>query len=840
MDENNIESITVKDIKKRHPFRVLIPLFVSQTIGAFNDNGMKAMLPIMAAFQFGKSSMDQTNQVVSILLVLPFVLFAPWAGWVSDRFSKKDVVSLSLLSQVLGLGVLAGALFFENLMLGLCGFFLLAVQSAFFSPGKKGILKELVGSDRLGMAVGWMEMLTMMGILGGAFVAARYFDQLVPNHGGWGAGFILSLVAIGLAVFSWILFIPTPRTEAPRATPFRIRVLWSHWRDLTSLWRDRRLRAAALGDAWFWSVGSFFYLVLVKLSGEVVKGEIGMGTLYGYWFLLLGLGIMLGSLFVAYLNRGRVELGLTPIGAILLPVAFISLYFLDPFNVIFEWGCLLLGFSGALFFVPLNGFLQDQAGEAERGRILAASNLLTQLCSIVFILLHAFLSNSLGLTAKQEILFMSAPACLIAVFSLKFLMEDFFRTLFHIGLRIFYRIKIVGMENFPVNGGVLLVSNHLSYADPVFIGAAFPRKIRYLAYSGLADSRIMRQVFDLTNTVTVSPDRSLESIKTCVNRLKKGTPLCVFAEGGISRLGTIFSFKRGVFLLAKQADVPILPVHLDGVWGSVFSMERGKFFQKWPISFPYRVSVHVGSSIDASHADPENVRSKVMELGRLSFTERLPRGQNITNLIQNSFQTAPQSKSFCFEGDLSFSRKEVANFLISGKKISALPDEYIQSMNSMLNLFKEVGSEKRIWASFLRLRETHLWDQIGFKVLTDQYLKPEWIMWAAFLGGLTVEFKNGFFVIQNPKIGESENIQIINGLTSDRNGLISLNFQSVAEQKEDFDELERGYKPNTFGRLLPGLSYKKEDGFGVIGCDGTFDRIDFVKGIDEEGFLVKK
>ena len=92
----------MKETKIRHPFRVLIPLFISQTIGAFNDNGMKAILPIMAAFQFGKASMDQTNQVVSILLVLPFVLFAPWAGWVSDRFSKKDVVSLALLSQILG------------------------------------------------------------------------------------------------------------------------------------------------------------------------------------------------------------------------------------------------------------------------------------------------------------------------------------------------------------------------------------------------------------------------------------------------------------------------------------------------------------------------------------------------------------------------------------------------------------------------------------------------------------------------------------------------------------------------------------------------------------------
>ena len=187
--------------KDTRPFRIVIPLLISQTIGALNDNGMKAMLPIMAAFQFGKDKMDQTNQIVSLLLIVPFVVFAPWAGWVSDRFSKKKVVSYTLLGQVLGLSVLSYALFVENLTIGLVGFFLLAVQSAFFSPGKKGILKELVGSERLGMAVGWMEMLTMVGILGGAFAAASYFDLLVPIHGGWSAGLILSLIAIGLALF---------------------------------------------------------------------------------------------------------------------------------------------------------------------------------------------------------------------------------------------------------------------------------------------------------------------------------------------------------------------------------------------------------------------------------------------------------------------------------------------------------------------------------------------------------------------------------------------------------------------------------------------------------------
>ena len=120
------------------------PLLVSQTIGAFNDNAMKAMLPLMAAVQFGKASMDTVNQQVSILLILPFVVFAPFAGWIADRFSKKKVISYALLGQLLGLAVIGYAFVIQSLALSMAGFFLLSVQSAFFSPAKKGILKELV------------------------------------------------------------------------------------------------------------------------------------------------------------------------------------------------------------------------------------------------------------------------------------------------------------------------------------------------------------------------------------------------------------------------------------------------------------------------------------------------------------------------------------------------------------------------------------------------------------------------------------------------------------------------------------------------------------------------
>ena len=159
--------------------------------------------------------------------------------------------------------------------------------------------------------------------------------------------------------------------------------------------------------------------MIVKLSGEVVEGDLGLGALYGYWFLLLGLGIMGGSLFVAYLNRGKIELGLTVIGGLIMPVSLVILFLSNPMGKVFDAGCLSLGFSGALFFVPLNGYLQDQSEEDRRGRVLAATNLFTQLSGIAFIFFHYFLSSYLGLTAKQELLVIFVPSVLVGIITLR-------------------------------------------------------------------------------------------------------------------------------------------------------------------------------------------------------------------------------------------------------------------------------------------------------------------------------------------------------------------------------------------------------------------------------------
>ena len=237
----------------------------------------------MAAAQFGKESMDEVNIQVSILLILPF----------RDLCSTCRMGFGSVFQEEGGQHDLAGPVVRFGFALVRIGqrapFFLGWLFSAFHSVGlsfpcQEGYSQGIVGSNRLAMAVGWTEMLAMVGILGGAFVGAMSFDALVVENGGWNAALILALGPWVWPFCPGWLFCQRLRPRLPRLKAFKPGIIWSHFGDLRDLMKDRKLRGPALGDAWFWSVGGFFYLVLVKLSGEVVEGGVGLGAFMAIGF----------------------------------------------------------------------------------------------------------------------------------------------------------------------------------------------------------------------------------------------------------------------------------------------------------------------------------------------------------------------------------------------------------------------------------------------------------------------------------------------------------------------------------------------------------------------------
>jgi len=232
-----------------------------------------------------------------------------------------------------------------------------------------------------------------------------------------------------------------------------------------------------------------------------------------------------------------------------------------------------------------------------------------------------------------------------------------------------YRIRIVGQENIPERGPALLISNHVSFADALLIGASVQRFVRFMLHRDYYDSRWLNWFFRLMKSIPISPTNRrdiVESIRRARSELEAGHVVCIFAEGAISRTGHLLPFKRGFEKIVEKVDVPIVPVHLDQLWGSIFSFKDGRFFWKWPKRIPYRVTVSFGAPLPAS-TDAQTVRQAVLELESDATQYR----SSAADLLHTRFiRTAKRHWfSFCFADttgmQLSFGKVFVGSLLLA-------------------------------------------------------------------------------------------------------------------------------------------------------------------------------
>lgn len=189
--------------------------------------------------------------------------------------------------------------------------------------------------------------------------------------------------------------------------------------------------------------------------------------------------------------------------------------------------------------------------------------------------------------------------------------------------KMLYRVRVRGIENLPLTGGAILVSNHLSYVDGALLQLACPRPIRFMGYEGFARTNwFFHWLFRLSGTIAVSPSKSLGSTRAALKYLQAGDLLCVFPEGGISRTGQLLALNTGFELLARKAKVPIVPVIHDGIWGSVFSFAGNKYLWKSPRLMPTNIFVVYGKSIPADRIELPAVRKVMLDMVSEAFHER--------------------------------------------------------------------------------------------------------------------------------------------------------------------------------------------------------------------------
>ena len=615
-------------------------LFITQFQGAFSDNLYKflAIFFVMKSFEENTEKIDSLIPVIGAMFSVPFIVFSLAGGYLSDRYSKKMVAVGTKVAEVLIMVLATFVLMQGNVVFIVGVIFLMSTQSAFFGPAKYGSLPELLPAEKLAWGNGVIGMGTNMAIILG-MVAAGFISSR-PNVTPAAAG----LVLVGLAVAGLLcsLFIPRIPSSNVRKR-FRINFAGELFRQVKRIYPDRPLFFAVMGEMFFFFIAAMIQLHIVIYGKEVLA----LDDLWSsYLQATIAVGIGTGCLVAGFVSGNKTEYGLIPLGALGMVVFSCLMSVENPGIAWAFFNIGALGFAGGFFLVPIYALIQQRPDKKDKGTVVGASATLT----FVGILLSAgayYLltsDNVLGLSAQQTFLAIGVLMFLGTTYIVYLLPDSLVRLVGFFVTRTIYRLNIVGRDNIPERGGALFVCNHLSFIDVLLLQSSTDRPIRFIMYAGYMKQKVLGTFARIMRCIPISselrPRDLIKSLKVASQAIRDGEVVCIFAEGQITRTGQMLPFRRGYEKIMKDVDAPIIPIHLDGVWGSIFSYSRSRFFFKLPRRIPYCVTVSYGAALPHD-APPVKVREAVQELGADAWAHRKRTMKPLHRSLVRAFRKHP-------------------------------------------------------------------------------------------------------------------------------------------------------------------------------------------------------
>jgi acyl-[acyl-carrier-protein]-phospholipid O-acyltransferase/long-chain-fatty-acid--[acyl-carrier-protein] ligase len=599
----------------------------TQFLGAFNDNVYKMIVSVGAVELAANSILGSRYLALAgAVFVLPYILFAGYAGQIADRFSKTRVLQFTKAFEIVIMLAGMAALYARSVDMLMVVLFLLAFQSNMFSPAKYGILPEMLNESQISRANGLLEFSTfaaiILGTSGGTFLFARWKDEPLVM-----GGMLLAIAIVGSAASIFI-----PRVSASGATEqFHLNPFREVWTGTRTIAANRPLWFTVAGISYFWFIGALFQLTVILLGSETLHLT---PTQTGLLVCALTVGIGLGSIAAGWLSGDAVEIGLVPCGAALLGICAAGTGLAHGYGQCALW-LAGSGFAGGLFIVPLNAYLQEAAGPREKGRLLATNSFVNSLgillASAALYLLHDVLHFSpSGILIASGTLTLAATAAIACVVP-----AAFTRFLIWSVSRLFFRVRVVGAENIPKDGGALLVSNHVSYADAVLIGCAVAKPVRFVMWQPMYENKWLKPICRLFQAIPLvqgSAKDALRPLRQARSVIEDGQIVCIFPEGKLTPTSHVLPFQRGVEVLAHGHNgTPVIPIYLDGLWGHSLSLKGGRPFASRFKLFQ-RVTVCVGKPLTGP-VSAAQLRERVLELG----TEAAAAGVEPTATLAHRF-----------------------------------------------------------------------------------------------------------------------------------------------------------------------------------------------------------
>jgi acyl-[acyl-carrier-protein]-phospholipid O-acyltransferase / long-chain-fatty-acid--[acyl-carrier-protein] ligase len=614
-------------------------LMASHTLSALAANS--ALLILFAVLLhpgvIREADVPSTLAALAALIALPFMTVSPLAAGLGERRSRRSLLALGFGMQVLFLGCLFVSFKMESVPLALAGVLLLSIQSAFVSAAKRGLLKELAGLKRFTAAAMWLEALVLAAIPVGVFLGAFVFDGLLEKtRSAWEAGATAVLLpfAIGAAALAVFQFVAKGITRVPDEARTR------GFRPVRELMGSRRLRGSAFGILLFYAFGGSAILAILHLGLELHGGGAGTTTFAVGLLFYIGIGVLGGAMLASMFSRGRLELGLVPFGAFGVGTGAWLLGIGEATGWTYRIELMILGFGAGLFLAPLYVDFQNRIADNRRTKFLGALNMFRGAGGMLAAVFFYITAVELEWGATVQFAALGVAGVAGGFLAVWLMPEHFLFALFRMIAVVIYRVKLKGAQNIPT-GGALIISNHISYVDAMILQVAFPRKLWFLAVHGPRRRGLPLWFYRVSGVIPLSSDRATGGLRLAMRKMKEGELVCMFPEGQVSRTGALMEIRKGFETLARRAEVPVVPVFIDSLWGSIFSYSNQKIIWKLPDRLPFRVLVNVGVPLGYEGISALKARRALLDLGEEAFQARVELKSHVARECVKSLSRHP-------------------------------------------------------------------------------------------------------------------------------------------------------------------------------------------------------
>jgi 1-acyl-sn-glycerol-3-phosphate acyltransferase len=607
-----------------------LPFFMTQALGALNDNIFKNALIIMLSFQAAEQLPIDSNIVVNvaaILFILPFFLFSATAGQLAEKFEKSRSIRLVKLCEIIIMVLAVIGFYLQNYYWLLSVLFLMGVQSAIFGPLKYGLLPQHLKNEELVGGNALVESSTFLSILLGTIIGG------VVVKLGDNSSLILSCVLLLVSIAGFWASCKIPNTPAVQP---KHKINWNTlseiYRNFTFMAKDKNVFLSILGISWFWFYGAIFLAQIPNYTKTTLAGDETVATLF---LTAFSIGIGIGAILCEKLSAGRVEVGLVPVGAFGLSFFGYDLYlangatglistydYVEFFGQQGSWRVLmdacLIGVFGGFFTVPLYALVQKIGDKNHMSRLIAGLNIMNALFMVISGI-FAIAVLQAGFTIPQLFMFTALINIAVAIYIFVKAPEFIFRFITWFLINTIYRIKTRDLNLIPRHGAAVIVCNHISYVDALIIAGYCKRNIRFVMHHTIFKAPIIGSFFKMANAIPIAPahqDKQLmqQAFDKIADELEAGEIVCIFPEGKLTPNGEIQDFKTGIEKIIQRTPVKVVPLALKGLWGSWFSRFNGRAMKGIPKKFMAKISLTAGPSIAPEQVSADYLQQVVTQL----------------------------------------------------------------------------------------------------------------------------------------------------------------------------------------------------------------------------------